>query len=59
MNQFRLPNAETDMTGDRQPIRLDYPPRQEGIAAALRRAFMTADVPRCDDDFEALLAKLN
>jgi hypothetical protein len=53
-------DPETDQM-DRRLIRVEFPPAQAGIAAALRRAFQTAPVD-CDDrdiDFAALLAQLN
>ena len=46
---------------DRRLIRVEFPPAQAGIAAALRRAFQAplVDADACDGDFAALLARLN
>lgn len=46
---------------DRRMIRVEFPPAQAGIAAALRRAFQAPPVDSNDgeDDFAALLARLN
>jgi hypothetical protein len=44
---------------DRRLIRVDIPPAQAGIMAALRRAFEAAAVEPCDRDFAELLRKLN
>ena len=46
---------------DRRVIRVEFPPAQAGIAAALRRAFERApvDADECDRDFYALLTRLN
>ncbi|QNN64427.1 hypothetical protein H9L12_08820 [Sphingomonas rhizophila] len=43
--------------GDRRPILLESASNQQGIAAALRRAFETVDSDR-DDEFEALLRRI-
>ena len=46
---------------DRRLIRVEFPPAQAGIAAALRRAFEgpPIDEDECDRDLKALLARLN
>jgi hypothetical protein len=44
---------------DRRVIRVDVPPTQAGITAALRRAFEAAAAEPCDRDFAELLRKLN
>jgi hypothetical protein len=44
---------------DRQVIRVDMPPTQAGITAALRRAFEAAASEPSDRDFAELLRRLN
>lgn len=44
---------------DRKVIRVDLPPTQAGITAALRRAFASAATEPCDRDFADLLRQLN
>jgi len=44
---------------DRRIIRVDMPPTQAGITAALRRAFEAAATEPCDRDFADLLRRLN
>jgi hypothetical protein len=44
---------------DRQVIRVNIPPTQAGITAALRRAFEAAASEPCDRDFSELLRRLN
>jgi hypothetical protein len=44
---------------DRRIIRVDVPPTQAGITAALRRAFEAAASEPSDRDFAELLRKLN
>jgi hypothetical protein len=44
---------------DRRVIRVDMPPTQAGITAALRRAFQAAASEPCDRDFAELLRRLN
>ena len=44
---------------DRRVIRVDVPPAQAGITAALRRAFEAAASEPCDRDFADLLRRLN
>jgi hypothetical protein len=46
---------------DRRLIRVEFPPAQAGIAAALRRAFegSPVDADEFDRDVNALLARLN
>jgi hypothetical protein len=44
---------------DRRIIRIDMPPTQAGITAALRRAFEAAACEPSDRDFAELLRKLN
>jgi hypothetical protein len=52
--------AATDVTMiDRQVIRVDFPPTQAGIMAALRCAFEAAAAEPCDRDFAELLRRLN
>ena len=55
-----LRERETDRM-DRRLIRVEFPPAQAGIAAALRRAFEgpPIDEDECDRDLKALLARLN
>jgi hypothetical protein len=52
-----------DWTGgkemSRSAIRVDLPQSNDGITAALRRAFKAAAVEPSCHDFEALLARLN
>jgi hypothetical protein len=44
---------------DRRVIRVDMPPTQSGITAALRRAFEAAASEPSDRDFAELLRRLN
>ena len=44
---------------DRKVIRVDFPSANDGITAALRRAFAAAAGEPCDRDFEELLRRLN
>ncbi len=45
---------------DRRVIRVEFPPVQAGIAAALRRAFCAPrDDQACERDFQELLGRLN
>ena len=44
---------------DREIIRVNIPPTQAGITAALRRAFEAAASEPCDRDFAELLRRLN
>jgi len=46
---------------NRRLIRVEFPPAQAGIAAALRRAFQAVPGPMdpCERDFDELLARLN
>ena len=44
---------------DRRVIRVDMPPTQAGITAALRRAFEAAASEPSDRDFAELLRRLN
>jgi hypothetical protein len=46
-------------TMERQVIRVNIPPTQAGITAALRRAFEAAAHEPCDRDFADLLRRLN
>jgi hypothetical protein len=48
-----------ELSMDRRVIRVDVPPTQAGITAALRRAFEAAAAEPCDRDFTELLRKLN
>jgi hypothetical protein len=55
---------ETGLTSDlnimdRRVIRVDMPPTQAGITAALRRAFEAAASDPSDRDFAELLSRLN
>jgi hypothetical protein len=60
MNEERDPLAERElMPMDRRVIRVDIPPAQAGIMAALRRAFETAAMEPSGRDFAELLRKLN
>jgi hypothetical protein len=43
----------------RRIMRVDMPPAQAGIMAALRRAFEAAASEPCDRDFNELLRRLN
>ena len=44
---------------DRRLIKIEYPPAQAGIAAALRRAFEAgSSTAACDQDFQHLLSKI-
>ena len=45
----------------RRMIKVEFPPAQAGIAAALRRAFqaLPLDQDRCARDLDDLLARLN
>jgi hypothetical protein len=52
--------SPSDMNSmDRQVIRVDIPPTQAGVTAALRRAFEAAATEPCDRDFAELLRRLN
>lgn len=55
-----LRERETDRM-DRRLIRVEFPPAQAGIAAALRRAFEgpPVDSDEFDRDLKALLARLH
>jgi hypothetical protein len=44
---------------DRTVIRVDFPSANDGITAALKRAFAAAAGEPCDRDFEELLRRLN
>jgi hypothetical protein len=52
-------SASEVITMDRQVIRVEMPPTQAGITAALRRAFEAAASEPCDRDFADLLRRLN
>ncbi len=45
----------------RRLIRIEFPPAQAGLSAALRRAFqaLPVEADKCGGDFAALLAALN
>jgi len=51
-------SSET-MDMDRKVIRVDFPSANDGITAALKRAFAAAAGEPCDRDFEELLRRLN
>ena len=51
------PRDEDSMKRD--VIRVDFPSGNDGITAALRRAFEAAAAEPCDRDFAELLRKLN
>ena len=44
---------------DRRIIQVDCSPTQQGIAAALRRAFTALETKTCDEEFEGLLAQIH
>jgi hypothetical protein len=57
---FAMPmKMEQREASDRRVIRVDVPPTQVGIAAALRRAFEAAASEPCERDFAELLRRLN
>jgi hypothetical protein len=59
-SRHNLRNPETDQM-DRRMIRVEFPPAQAGIAAALRRSFraLPAEADTCAGDFAALLSTLS
>ncbi len=59
MEKIRLNNDVNRPNADRRPILIDFPPRQQGIAAALRRAFAATAMPPSASEFERLLAKIH
>jgi len=60
ISRHLMAGAENDQM-DRRLIRVEFPPAQAGIAAALRRAFQAGPSPAgsCDREFDELLARLN
>jgi hypothetical protein len=59
LSTHRLAGLPDGNDPQRTAIRIDFPPRQAGIAAALRRAFSGAqDAPRVEE-FDELLSRLN
>jgi hypothetical protein len=60
MKVERQSRSASDLNAiDRRVIRVDMPPTQAGITAALRRAFEAAAAEPCDRDFAELLRRLN
>lgn len=60
MKLERESGSESDLNiMDRRVIRVDMPPTQAGITAALRRAFEAAASEPSDRDFAELLRRLN
>ena len=59
MEKMRFNNDLTHSDSDHRLILVDFPPRQQGIAAALRRAFAAAHAQPTDGEFDRLLAKLH
>jgi len=59
MEKIRLNKDVTRIEAGRRPIVIDFPPRQQGIAAALRRAFAATALPPSECEFERLLAKIH
>ncbi|HEX2624994.1 MAG TPA: hypothetical protein VHM21_07060 [Sphingomicrobium sp.] len=57
MHTTRPLNGPDQRLGDRRLILIDVAPRQQGIAAALRRAFERVE-PADDDDFSELLKRI-
>jgi hypothetical protein len=57
MHTTRPLNGPDQRLGDRRLILIDVAPRQQGIAAALRRAFQRVE-PADDDDFSELLKRI-
>ena len=55
-----MKGTETDQM-DRRLIRVEFPPAQAGIAAALRRAFQAVplNAGSCDRELDELLSRLN
>jgi hypothetical protein len=60
MKVERQSRSASDLNAiDRRVIRVDMPPTQAGITAALRRAFEAAASEPSDRDFAELLRRLN
>ena len=57
MHTTRPLSGPGERIGDRRFILVDVAPRQQGIAAALRRAFERLE-PTDDDDFADLLKRI-
>jgi hypothetical protein len=59
MNYHRQDQAAAARSPDRRMIQIELPPDNAGVIAALRRAFQPAPPCAREDDFEALLRRLN
>ncbi|HMI40915.1 MAG TPA: hypothetical protein VK485_06775 [Sphingomicrobium sp.] len=59
MNFHRQDQAAAARSLDRRIIQVDLPSDNAGVIAALRRAFQPAPPCRSEEDFEALLRRLN
>jgi len=58
MKPQRKDRAEPASTMDRHIIRVELPPPNAGVAAALKRAFAGAVTHQCEGDFDKLLRRL-
>lgn len=58
MDTMTITEMLKDKAIDRRVIRIEAPPPNAGITAALRRAFVTAHADSSDSDFDKLLARL-
>lgn len=59
MEKMRYHRGMDRADNDRFPILVDFPPRQQGIAAALRYAFAATHAAPAECGFERLLAKIH
>jgi hypothetical protein len=59
MNFHRQNRAAAAGSLDRRIIRVELPQANAGVIAALRRAFQSTPPCPSEDDFEALLRRLN
>ena len=59
MDTERRSSIATDINMDRRIIRVDIPPANAGITAALRRAFSPVNEDSRESDFSDLLRRLN
>jgi hypothetical protein len=59
MNLHRQPKASAEIDMDRRIIRVDLPPANAGVTAALRRAFAPVNGESSDREFADLLRKLS